>query len=138
MEEHSPEDGGCKTPTADGSEGEAAAEQESEQSDNSEAGAQSDSEPDSDVDKEGDGDRRKRRFTHRGRRSWTELAYFDRTAMLDSEVEAAILEMATQKMQESGLMEWPEIKRADKKKTIGLWVRNEEHWKQRGTTQVET
>ena len=24
MEEHSPEDGGCKTPTADGSEGEAA------------------------------------------------------------------------------------------------------------------
>ena len=58
-------------------------------------------------------------------------------AMLDPEVEAAILALATEKMQESGLMEWPEIKRADQKKTIGLWVRNEEHWKQRGTTHVE-
>ena len=58
--------------------------------------------------------------------------------MLDSEVEAGILAIATEKMQESGLMEWPEIKRADKKKTIGLWVRNEEHWKQRGITHAET
>lgn len=36
------------------------------------------------------------------------------------------------------LMEWREIKRADQKKTIGLWVRNEEHWKERGITHVET
>ena len=35
-------------------------------------------------------------------------------------------------------MEWREIKRADQKKTIGLWVHNEEHWKQRGITHVET
>ncbi len=81
MEEHLPEYDGCKTP-ADGSEGEAAAEQESEQSDNSEAGAQSDSEHDSehdsDDDEKGDGDRCKRRFAQRGRRTWTELANFDK------------------------------------------------------------
>ena len=35
-------------------------------------------------------------------------------------------------------MEWREIKRADQKKTIGLWVHNEEHWKQQGITHVET
>ena len=91
MEEHLTEDGGCKTPPADGSEGEVAAEQESEQLDNSEAGAQSDSkhdsELDSDDDEKGDGDRCKRRFAQRGRRTWTELANFDR--------------IGTKKMQES-------------------------------------
>ena len=142
MEEHLPVYDGCKTPPADGSEGEAAAEQESEQSDDSEARAQSDSENDSehdsDDDEKGNGYRRKRRFAHRRRRNWTALASFDRTAMLDSEIDAAISALATEKMQESGLMEWPEIKRADQKKTIGLWVRNEEHWKQRGSTHVET
>ncbi len=112
-EEHLPEDGGCQTPNAEGnerSEGEAAA--DSEQDDQQSDRSQSDSERDSD-DERGERDRRKRRFAHRWRRNWTELATFDRTAMLDSEVEAGILAIATEKMQESGLMEWPEIKRAD-------------------------
>ena len=74
MEEHLPAYDGCKPPPANDSEAEAAAKQESEQSDNSEAGAQSDSEHDSNDDKKGNGDGRKRRFTQRGRRTWTELA----------------------------------------------------------------
>jgi hypothetical protein len=44
--------------------------------------------------------------------------------MLDAEIDAATLSIATDKMQDSGLMEWPKMKRADKKKTISLWVKN--------------
>jgi hypothetical protein len=40
--------------------------------------------------------------------------------MLDTEIDAAILAIATDKMRDSGLMEWLEMKRADKKKTISL------------------
>jgi hypothetical protein len=66
----------------------------------------------------------------------------DRAAMLESEnrteIDAAILAIATEKMQMSGLMEWPEIKRADPKKTISFWVQNGECWKTQGNTHVET
>ena len=92
---------------------------------------------DDDVAEE-DGPARKRRYVQRGRREWTELGFFDRTAMLESEIEAAILAIATEKMNDSNLFEWPEIKRADKKKTISLWVQRENYYKAGGSTHVET
>ena len=97
-----------------------------------------DDEDDEDDEIEGEAGGRKRRFYERGRREWTELAGYDRTAMLDTEIDAAILAIATEKMQESGLMEWPEMKRADKKKTISLWVQNRVYVKAGGNTQVES
>jgi hypothetical protein len=54
--------------------------------------------------------------------------------MLDTEIDAAILAIATEKMQESGLMECREMKRADKKKTISLWVQNRVYVKAGGNT----
>ena len=64
---------------------------------------------------------RKRKYVQRGRRDWSELAVFDKTAMLESEIKAAILAIARE-MQESNLVEWPEVKRMDHKKTISLRV----------------
>ena len=58
--------------------------------------------------------------------------------MLESEIDAAILAIATERMDESNLFEWPEIKRADKKKTISLWVQREGYYKAAGNTHVET
>jgi hypothetical protein len=40
--------------------------------------------------------------------------------MLNTEINAAILAISTDKMQDSGLMEWLVMKREDKKKTISL------------------
>jgi hypothetical protein len=74
----------------------------------------------------------------RGRRAWIELAVYDQTAMLDTEIDAAILAIATDKMQDSVLMEWPEMKPADTKKTISFWVQNRVYVKAGGNTQVET
>jgi hypothetical protein len=97
-----------------------------------------DDEDDEDDELEGEAGGRKRRFYERGRREWTELAAYDLTAMLETDIDAAILAIATEKMQDSGLMEWPEMKRADKKKTISLWVQNRVYVKAGGNTQVET
>jgi len=128
MEDHLSAYDGCKTPPADDSEAEAAAKQESEQSDNSEAGAQSDSEHgsehDSDDDGKGDGDRSKRRFAQRGRRTWTELANFDRTARLarkkcKNPFDGVARNQASRPEEDHR-------------------VRNEEHWKQRDITHVAT
>jgi hypothetical protein len=44
--------------------------------------------------------------------------------MLNNEVDAALSTIATHKMRDLGLMEWPKTKRADKKKTDSLWVHN--------------
>jgi hypothetical protein len=40
--------------------------------------------------------------------------------MLESEIESALLVIATERMSESNLFEWPEIKRADKKEKNNL------------------
>jgi hypothetical protein len=55
--------------------------------------------------------------------------------MLDTEIDAAILAIATDKWV---LMEWPEMKRVDKKKTISLWVHNRVYLKASCNTQVDT
>ena len=56
----------------------------------------------------------------RGRRIWEVLSVWDRTQKLDSEIDAEILGIATAKMEESGLVEWPSARRPAK--TIGLWT----------------
>ena len=43
----------------------------------------------------------------RGRRKWEVLRTWDRTALLDTEINADILQSATGKMEQSGLVEWP-------------------------------
>ena len=43
----------------------------------------------------------------RGRRKWEVLHTWDRTALLDTEINADILQRATEKMEQSGLVEWP-------------------------------
>ena len=49
-------------------------------------------------DNEKDGPARKRRYVKRGRRDWSELGFYDRIKMLDSEIDAAILAIAAAKM----------------------------------------
>ena len=56
----------------------------------------------------------------RGRRKWELLQSWDRTALLDSEINAEVLRIATEKMEESGLVEWPSARSAAK--TLGLWT----------------
>ncbi len=56
--------------------------------------------------------------------------------MLDSEINAVILAISTEKMQ-SNLSEWLEMKRADKKKTSSLWVQYGEYAKASGNNEVE-
>jgi hypothetical protein len=48
-----------------------------------------------------------------GRRTWTELGTWDRTAMLDSEIDYQVLTLANQRMEASGLVEWPQARRRD-------------------------
>jgi hypothetical protein len=54
--------------------------------------------------------------------------------LLDSEINSVILAIPTEKIHESKLGEWPELKRADKKKTISLWVQHGEYTKSGGNT----
>ncbi len=61
---------------------------------------------------------RRRKYVTRGLGERIGLGRFDRIRMLDSEINALILAIATEKMHESNLMAWPEMKSADKKKTI--------------------
>ena len=49
----------------------------------------------------------------RGRRKWELLQSWDRNALLDSEINAEVLRIATEKMEESGLVEWPSARSAD-------------------------
>ncbi len=44
---------------------------------------------------------------------------WDRAATLDSEVNNQVLTLPTERMEESGLVEWPQVRRQDEKKYIG-------------------
>ncbi len=46
--------------------------------------------------------------------------------------------IATEKMHEVKLVEWPELKHADMKKTIGVWVQDGDYTKSGSNTEVET
>jgi len=76
------------------------------------------------------------RKVQRGRRQWEVLATFDRTAVLDSEVTAAIQRIADEKMEESGLVEWPSARIPSK--TIGLWILGHSYTREGGMVDIET
>ena len=58
--------------------------------------------------------------------------------MLDSEIDHQILMLANERMEESGLVEWPQARRRDDNNYIGLWVRNGEHFRNGDRVSVET
>ena len=59
----------------------------------------------------GEEDEPAKKKVSRGRRAWTELGTWDRTAMLDSEIDRQILMLVNQRMEEFGLVEWPQARR---------------------------
>ena len=71
----------------------------------------------------------------RGRRIWEVLGMWDRTEKLDSEIDAEILGIATAKMEESGLVEWPCSRRSGK--TIGLWTLGHAYTRDAGKVDIE-
>ena len=100
---------------------------------------QSDQEENDSDDESGDeDDGPAKKKVSRGRRAWTELGTWGRTAMLDSEIDHQILMLANERMEESGLVEWPQARRRDENHYIGLWVRNGEHFRDGGRVSVET
>jgi hypothetical protein len=99
-------------------------------------GDQAENDSDEESGDEEDGPAKKK--VSRGRRAWMELGTWDRTAMLDSEIDHQILMLANQRMEESGLVEWPQARRRDENHYIGLWVRNGEHFRNGGRVSVET
>jgi hypothetical protein len=70
-------------------------------------------------------------------KEWTLLQEWDATQFLASELEAKILRVATERMEESGLVEWPST-RAKPTKSIGLWCLCKSYLKDLGQTSVET
>ncbi len=62
----------------------------------------------------GSGKRRRVRWT------WTIIGEWDACQFLASEIDAHILRIATERMEESGLVEWPST-RAKLAKSIGVW-----------------
>jgi hypothetical protein len=71
----------------------------------------------------------------RGRRKWEVLRTWDRTALLDTEINADILQSATEKMEQSGLVEWPAARTSQK--TLGLWTLLHSYRRDSGHTDVE-
>jgi hypothetical protein len=74
-------------------------------------------------DEEGSGDDegtvKKKIF--RGRRSWTQqsqLGSWDRTALLESKIDHQILTLANERMEISGLIEWPHVRHKEEQKYI--------------------
>jgi len=70
-------------------------------------------------------------------KEWTPLEEWDATQFLASELEAKILRVATERMEESGLVEWPST-RTKPGKSIGLWCLCKSYVKDLGQTTVET
>jgi hypothetical protein len=89
-------------------------------------------ENDSDDESGDDDDGPAKKKISRGRRTWTELDSWDRSAMLDSEVDHQVLTLANQRMEDSGLVEWPQARRRDDNHYFGLWVRNGQYFRQGG------
>jgi len=73
----------------------------------------------------------------RVRREWTVLGEWDPVQLLATEIEADILQLATTRMEESGLVEWPST-RQKPGKSIGLWCLKKSYVKDLGATSVET
>jgi hypothetical protein len=86
----------------------------SEINDNAEENEASEDEDEEESASVGSGKRR------RARRKWTVLGHWDACHYIASELDANILRVATERMEESGLVEWPST-RVKPTKSIGLW-----------------
>ncbi len=58
--------------------------------------------------------------------------------MLESEIDHQILTLANERMETSGLIEWPQVRRKEEQKYIGLWAHNETHYREGGKVAAET
>ena len=86
----------------------------------------------------GDDDGPAKKKVSRGRRTWTELGSWDRTSTLDSEIDHQVSTLANQRMEESGLVEWPRARRRDDNHCLGPWVRTGQRFRQGGRVSIET
>ncbi len=86
----------------------------SENNDNAEEIEATENEDEEDAASVGSGKRR------RARRKWTVIGEWDANQFLAAKLEANILRVTTERMEESGLVEWPSI-RAKPTRSIGLW-----------------
>ena len=92
-------------------------------------GGNRDDDDEEDEEEEEDGLSKPRKKFKRTRREWTLLGRWDRTEKLDSEINAEILQLATEEMSKSGLVEWPVVEKdASKMKCIGLWAQHAGHY----------
>jgi hypothetical protein len=73
----------------------------------------------------------------RVRRKWTVIGDWDAGHYIPSELDANILRVATERMEESGLVEWPST-RVKPTRSIGLWCLGKSYLKDMGQTSVET
>jgi hypothetical protein len=68
-------------------------------------------------------------------RTWVLLESWDRTELLDSEIDAEVLSIANERMEISGMVEWPAARCATK--TIGLWSHHHKYFRDAGKTEME-
>ncbi len=90
-------------------------------------------EDEDDEESESVGSEKRRRVS----REWRVLGDWDPVQLLPSEIEANILRVATERMEESGLVEWPST-RVKPGKSIGLWCLRKLYVKDMGQTSVDT
>jgi hypothetical protein len=77
----------------------------------------------------------KARPSRAGRADWNLLGLRDRAQVLESEIQSELLQLATDLMEQSGLIEWPSANYDDDVERLGLWQLCEEVQKEGDTTQ---
>jgi len=87
----------------------------------------SDSGTDRSSDEDYDEDRPQKRRRAVKRREWEELGRWDTNELLESEINIAVLQLATKHMTDSGLVEWPAVKKSTKMKRLSLWAQHDEY-----------
>ncbi len=63
----------------------------------------------------------KARPSRAGRADWNLLGFWDRAQVLESEIQSELLQLATDLMEQSGLIEWPSANHDDAIERLGLW-----------------
>jgi hypothetical protein len=61
-----------------------------------------------------------------GHREWNRLCVFDRTTMISADIDLVVLQLATDCMTRSGLVEWPSSLNI-KTKRLSLWCQHDEY-----------
>ena len=100
----------------------------------------SDSCSDRSSDEDDDEDRPQKRRRAFKRREWEELQVgrWDTNELLESEINIAVLQLATKHMTDFGLVEWPVVKKSTKMKRLYLWAQYDEYTRDNGATTIET